>query len=144
MSELVEHARHELKRAGMLDPDGDYHGMLGRAVVSIMQEFSDQGFSGAAADAATHMIERLSRFKVLTPLTGDDDEWIDTGGGVLQNRRCSSVFKKGDRAYDIDGKVFVYPDKMRCTRGGDHTPVAFPYMPGDPEIVQVDDDGNPR
>lgn len=141
MSNLIDHAQSELERAGMFDPDSDYAGALGQAVMEIMQKFSEQDFSGFAAGMATSMVERLSRFKILTPLTGDDDEWVEVADGIQQNKRCCSVFKEGGAAYDIDGKVFVFPDGCRTTRGGNHTPITFPYMPNEPEIVQVDENG---
>lgn len=143
MSNLILHARNELERAGLFDKSSDYGGALGDAIMEIMEKFSDQDFSGYAAGMATHIVGRLSQFKVITPLTGDDDEWVDHGDGVFQNKRCSSVFKEQGGAHDIDGKVFVYPDGCRCSRGGCHTPITFPYMPGDPEVINVDENGDP-
>lgn len=77
--------------------------------------------SGGAVWAMAPVLQRLVAQKFLTPLTGDDAEWMDvseySGEPMWQNRRCSTVFKNSERAYDIDAEgrpsiTFPYwPDK---------------------------------
>ena len=135
MSNLVDHATDELKRAGLFDADSDYGGMLGTAVLDLIRLFSEQDHSGASAGMVSALFDKLSRFRPLGPLTGDDDEWNEVGDGVWQNRRCSHVFKNKDGAYDIQGRIFEDPDGSRWQNGESHVPVTFPYTPTQ-EIVK--------
>lgn len=132
-SPSISHAKTELKLAGMFDTDSDYNGALGDAVIDLMKVFSTEGHSGFSASMTTSLFERVSRYEVLTPLTGEDDEWVihDYGSGpYAQNRRCGRVFKNADgSAYDIDGKVFREPSGVCYTSYESRVPVTFPYVP---------------
>jgi len=130
MSNLTEHARFELTKAGMFDKDSSYGGMLGDAVMKMVEQFADEGHSGFSAGMAISMFEKVARFEPLTPLTGDDDEWTEIGGeGTLQNKRCSHVFKKNGEAYDINGRIFREPNGVCFTSYDSRVPVTFPYTP---------------
>lgn len=133
-SNLVEHAKREMeiaKLGGTL-----YDGMLPEAVLEIIKVFSKQGHSGMSASIVTSVVEKLMRFEPLSPLTGENEEWNEVGEGMYQNRRCSHVFKNGEGAYDIQGKVFRDPDGGCYTNGKSHVPVIFPYIP-ETEYVDV-------
>lgn len=124
------HAKDELTRAGMFDKDSDYGGMLGEAVMKMIKQFAEEGHSGFSANAAINLFSRLARFEPLTPLTGEDDEWAEVEpSGLFQNKRCSHVFKENGEAYDIEGRIFRYPDGVCVTRGDSRVPVTFPYVP---------------
>lgn len=91
------------------------------AYIKILDIFFEEWDSGGAVWAAAPVLQRLIAGQPLGPLTGDDDEWFDHGEGVLQNKRCSSVFKdprfhEGKLAYDIDA-----PDPRAA--------ITFPYWP---------------
>lgn len=138
-SNLVSFARSELERAGHMDPDSVYDGELGKAVVELISKLSDQGHSGMSAGFALALFNRLSRFLPLTPLTGEDDEWNEVGdqngGPLYQNKRCPSVFKDKDRAYNIEGIVFKDRDGSTWTNKDSHVTITFPYtVPDRPEI----------
>lgn len=126
---LVEFARSELEIAGLFDKDGDYGGMLGAAVLKMVEQFADEGHSGMSAGMAIALFKKVASFEPLTPLTGSDDEWNEVGPGVFQNRRCSRVFKENGQAYDIDGIVWRDPDGMTFTNRDSRVPVTFPYTP---------------
>lgn len=130
MSNLINYAYLELKRAGLFDKDSDYAGELGNAVMKLMKVFAEEGHSGFSAGMAISIFERLARFEPLTPLTGEDDEWMEVGPGEFQNKRCSHVFKSEERgAYDIDGKIFREPSGVCFTSSDSRVPVTFPYAP---------------
>lgn len=116
---LQQFARNELERAGMFDPDADYGGELGNAVMRLVDVFADEGHSGGSAMQAISLFERLARFEPITPLTGDDSEWTEVaeqnGGPLYQSRRCSHVFKDPLGAYTISR------DKRE--------EITFPYTP---------------
>lgn len=126
---LREFAEDELRRAGMFDAGSDYSGMLGAAVMKMIEVFSEEEHSGFSADLAINLFERVARFEPLTPLTGGDDEWNECGEGVWQNRRCPHVFRDENGPYDIEGKIFRKPDGACFTSRDSRVQVTFPYVP---------------
>lgn len=146
---LVQYAESELDRIGMTDDD-DMNGAMRRHLLHMIHEFSEEGHSGFSASYALQCLEKLLRFKPLSPLTGEDDEWTDvaeiSGKPHYQNKRCGSVFKDGKdgEAYDIDGKVFWewYKDddgnvyKSHYTAFESRVPVKFPYIVPDEPIYE--------
>jgi len=133
MSNLEVFAREELTRAGLFDEDSDYGGMMGDAVMKMIEAFAEEGHSGFSANMAISIFSKLARFEPLTPLTGEDDEWTEVGErdgvSVFQNKRCPHVFKEEDRAYDIEGRIFREPSGARFTNRDSRVPVTFPYTP---------------
>lgn len=146
---LISYAEDELNRIGMVD-DGDMNGMMRKHILHMVKEFADEGHSGFSGSYALQCLEKLLRFKPLSPLTGEDDEWTDVSrmSGVphYQNKRCSSVFKEGKdgEAYDIDGKVFWEwckdedgkPYKSFYTCRESRVPITFPYTVPDKPIYE--------
>lgn len=108
-SNLVSHARYELKRAGLTDKDSDYDGLLAESVLKLIELFSSQGHSGASAFMTIDLFTKLASFESLTPLTNDPDEWIEVGPRIWQNRRNSKAFSLSGGAthYLVDN-----PDKI--------------------------------
>ena len=99
--ELMSYAESELARIPH-DQDG-MQDLMDEYILEIIKTFGEQGHSGFSADYAISVLERLLRFKPITLLTGEDDEWEDTGYGTWQNKRCSSVFKESDgTCHDIE------------------------------------------
>lgn len=141
---LVDYAKSELERAGLFDKDSDYEGMIGTVVMQIIEVFSAQGHSGMSAELVTQILEKLLRFEPLTPLTGEDDEWIDvsevSGEPMWQNNRCYRVFKDKDgNAFDNEAKVFIDPEGHAYTNSESRVPITFPYTPKI-EFVQVEEE----
>lgn len=65
MSNLVNHAEKELKKAGLFDRDSDYDGMLGDAVLELVTVFAKQGHSGMSAQMTRELFYKLSNFEDL-------------------------------------------------------------------------------
>ncbi len=130
---LRDHARVELQAAGLFGQDSDYGGMLGDAVMELVATFAGQGHSGFSASMTLKAFDRVARFEPLVPLSGNDDEWAEVseqdGKPLYQNKRCGRVFKCGDRAYDIEGKVFREPNGSAYTSSDSCVDVTFPYTP---------------
>ena len=96
---MIEYAKRELELIGK-DEDGVQE-LMNKNILEIVEIFSKQGHSGFSAGYALNVLERLLRYKPLTPLTGNDNEWNGT-----QNKRCSGVFKKEDGTFeDIDAII---------------------------------------
>lgn len=102
---LVEHARRELQIAGLFDKDSDYGGMLGDAVMKMVELFAEEGHSGASAAMTIAILEKLLRFKPLTPLTNDPDEWMDVGETMGRETWQS---RRNPEAFSNDGGVTYY------------------------------------
>lgn len=126
---LKDFAKHELELAGFFDKDSTYGGMLGEAVLKMIDVFADEGHSGMSASIAISAFERVARFEPLTPITGEDDEWHEVCPGEFQNKRCSHVFKTNGEAYDSQGRVFREPSGACFTSFESRVPVTFPYVP---------------
>jgi len=78
-------------------------------ILAIIDKFRDSGQSGGSAPYTAHAIsdtiKKLCLHKILTPLTGNDDEWkvvseYGNGKKSFQNLRDSSVFKNDDGSCD--------------------------------------------
>lgn len=134
----------ELKRAGWFDKDGFYEDAVGHDVEALFEVFEKQGHSGMSAELISFIFKRLADWKPLTPLTGEDDEWNEgyvdhNGDTILQNKRCSAVFKNvttGECKY-LDGKIFSdNGGKTWYTCRESQVPVEFPYtVPEKPERI---------
>ncbi len=112
MSNLVDHARRELA-AIKEDPE------FAESMIKAVEAFDSFGHSGASADIAIEMLAGLLRFKNLSPLTDDPEEWVHHGedvwgepGGIWQNRRNGEAFSK-------DGGKTYYLLSERENPGGD-------------------------
>ena len=129
MASLENHAKRELKMAGLFRKDSDYGGMLGDAVMELVRVFSAQEHSGFSAKMTISLFERVARLEPLVPLTGEPAEWNEVGTGVFQNRRCPHIFKENGVAYDIEGKIFKDRNGATYTSSDSQVPVVFPYTP---------------
>lgn len=103
--------------------------------------FSKQGHSGSSApfyaNALANAIKDVLLFRPLSPITGDDSEWVcdHMEEGMCQNKRLSSVFKKkGGQAYYLDAIVWSGEeehDRFTGTVSGisSRQYVKFPFIP---------------
>lgn len=137
MSNLVDYAKDELKRIGMIDSGNDYNESVAKAILDLIELFSSQDHTGFTAPYTVGVFSRLAMFQPLTPLTGKDDEWNDVGDGLLQNKRYSAVFKDKDgTACNINGKIFTDDGKLWYMCKDSRVNVTFPYtVPNEPEHV---------
>lgn len=130
---IEEYARNELSlwtSGGAASPEeSSWNNAMVENVMALLKVFSDQGHSGASAATAIQLFSRLASFKPLAPLTGADSEWTEHAPGDYQNKRCSSVFKKGSEVYDRHGYVFVLPGGGTYTTRESRRRVKFPYTP---------------
>ena len=153
MSNLKFHAQNEFVAAGWCDTNGVFKDEMQQAicehVLKLLEVFSEENHSGSSAPYAINLFSTLAKFKPITPLTGEDWEWVDVaeynGSPLWQNKRCSSVFKDATGVYDIDGRIFwewyrnsetgeVY--KTYFTSKGSRVYITFPYTkPERPEYV---------
>lgn len=147
--ELLEYAKSELNRIGK-DKDGMQE-MINEDILQIIKIFVEQGHSGFSASYEINVLERLLRFKPLSQLTGEEDEWNECSCGragirTFQNKRCSSVFKDVDsegnivRCEDIDGIIVSDNGGITWFKSGRFRKgVTFPYaVPNKAEKVYIE------
>ena len=83
---------------------------INKDILDLVEMFSNQGHSGFTANYTINILTKLLQQSFVTPLTGNDDEWIEVTDGVYQNKREGRIFKQDDRfdgkPYYIDGKAF--------------------------------------
>ena len=134
---LTDYAKSELERIPK-DEDG-MQDMINNDILEIIETFGEQGHSGTSANYALSALDRLLRWKPLTPLTGEDDEWhmvsqTDTYA-AYQNKRCSSVFKdvyKNGSVSCVDNDAIVVSDDgghTWCYMSDIKKEITFPYTP---------------
>lgn len=137
-SNLVAHAEQELDLIGMTKDSPDkINRAMRKHIIHMISEFSKEGHSGMSAAYATNVINTLMKFNPISPLTGEDSEWIEITDGLYQNKRCSCVFKDEKGPYDIEGKIFQEPykdedgiERYHCyTNNKSRVRIKFPYTP---------------
>lgn len=140
MSTLVDYAKEELKRIGMIDSGEPYNEEVAKAILDLIELFASQGHSGFTAPYTVNAFRRLAMYKPLSPLTGEDSEWSEVRSGVYQNKRYSAVFKEDGKAYNIEGKMFTDNNGLTWYLSKDsHVEITFPYIvPDEPEEVYLD------
>ncbi len=142
METLLDYAQKELKLCGAFGDDSVYGDMLGNAVMELVEVFNRQGHSGISAAITLRLFGRVANFKPLTPITDEPDQWRDIGAafgtpGVMQHKRCGTVFKQpNDAPYNAEAIVFRSATGATYTCEKSAQPVTFPYVvPDHPEIV---------
>ena len=143
---LVDYAKSELARIEH-DEDG-MQDMMDKCVLDLLQVLADQGHSNHTVHYCLAVFERLAKFKPLTPLTGEDDEWNEYADGLFQNKRYSAVFKDGKdgRAYDVEARVFSdNGGETWYTSKDSRVYIDFPYtVPDKPEYVKKEGNNDGR
>ena len=77
-----------------------------KCVLDILDLIASQGHSGFSHGYLLSLLIPLLKGKPATPLTGNDWEWVNEYG-LIQNKRCFSVFKDPDgSAYYTEGYAF--------------------------------------
>jgi hypothetical protein len=136
----MKHYEAEIRRAGLFDKDSDFGGLLGKALMKLCESQVGEGHSWCSQSCVVGAFNQLMNTGILSPLTGEDDEWNETGTGEgkFQNKRASNVFKGADgRAYQYD--YYVFHDGARDETGytgpGSRKYITFPFVPKHEHIV---------
>jgi hypothetical protein len=128
---LLSHFTRELKLAGLYDTtQKDIHVITELAKLIDSQDLTEYDLLKVRL-----ILEKLLKKEPLTPLTGDEDEWISDDETWDVNLRCPRVFreKSTGNCYNIHGKMFISIDdqgRQNVTSNVDsHVLVTFPYTP---------------
>jgi len=118
---LIEHAKSELTRAGLFDKDSDYAGMVGNAVMKLVEAHASEGHSGFSSSYVLMIFNLVVNFKALTPITDAPEEWTNVTTELWQSNRQSDLFSKdsGKTYYSInDEKREVHTSESTKLRDG--------------------------
>lgn len=153
MSTYIDHAFVEFRAAGWCDEHGNFQDEMQEAicnhVLKLLEVFSEEGHSGTTAPYTINLFKSLAMFEPIVPVTGEDWEWNEVSPGLLQNKRCSHVFKDVNRfdgqAYDIDAVIFYdwHTDeegnkyKSYFTSSNSVKTITFPYTPSKEYVESV-------
>lgn len=132
---MIEHAKYELdlilKQCGDDEEGRRMQEVINKNILDIVELFANQHHSGMTAEYVINILIRLLKQSFITPLTGEDDEWVEVMEGMYQNKRESTIFKDKDvydgKPYYIEGKVFSDDGgKTWFTNGNSNVLVDFP------------------
>ena len=98
-SPLVDHARRELALIGEDE-------WLTNGLCKVVAAFAEMGHSGFSAEHSTAVLEKLLRYRPLSPITDDPAEWEDrsemSGERLWQNRRdFRAMSRDGGKTYTL-------------------------------------------
>ena len=115
-SPLDEHVEREL---ALLDlPEQTKVNM--RIIISL---YSAYGYFGRTEDEVAEKIIALVKFKNLSPLTDNPDEWEQMQEGLWKNKRNGGAFSQNG------GKTFYYIRGGACFENPWPQQVSYPYSP---------------
>src|SRR5689334_12030973 len=103
---LVDHARRELQLSGQTEEDPGY----AASIVAAVAAFASYGHSGGSAQVAIKQLNTLLKFRTLSPLTSDPEEWEDrsdmSSAPLWQNRRDPAAMSRdgGKTWYFVDDR----------------------------------------
>ena len=118
---LISFAKEELERIGYNpnpDPNSeDIDDCAVTCILELLETFVKQEHSNFSANYVLKIFNKLVNFKPLSPLTGEDDEWMEICNNedeiIYQNKRHFNVFKtinvktKEEKCHLNDHYVFV-------------------------------------
>lgn len=99
-----EHAKRELELAGLFSADSDYGGMIGNAVMKLVDAHASEGHSGMSSAMVVDIFQRLAAYKNLTPITDSQSDWFKCEENLWQCVRAPMCFSTdcGKTYYNID------------------------------------------
>lgn len=139
----VKHAKSEFNIAWKnMD---DMQGFMCEQVIELLSLLGTQGDSGSSIGYKLNLLNRLAKFKTVSPLTFKDDEF---GGpyswnGSRQNKRNSAVFKNKDGKFTYNNdvakvaKYYIGEDNVVKPRDGGSWHGSFMVVKRNGELLYV-------
>ena len=116
-----------------------------KCAYDVYKKLCKQGHSGASIQLVKSVLDRLIDLKPISPIEGNDNEWIDvtwdeSAATVYQNKRYTGLFKNvykdGTVIYNDVNRWLGYDDRGICFSSGAVNkfldkmyPIALPYYP---------------
>lgn len=134
-NKMKAHAERELRLLGFTE-NTNLDGMaIGLTVMSLIRILCSRDHDRKAIDLITSLFNDLSHMKVLSPLTGEDSEWLPAENGVQKNVRLPNVTRTVDGCFYLAAIVWQDIDTERVWIGAlDKTTssahrIKFPFAP---------------
>lgn len=152
MSKFIEFATKELDlvlnqyEKGSVDYEKQK--VLNETILNLVKVYEEYKYEGYSKTLIINTVNRLFKYKPLTPLTGEEDEWeeedtkLETAGTVI-NKRCPTVVKT------VNGEAFDLESKIYSSDGGNtwyfdyntEESISFPYyVPDEPQSIILNND----
>ena len=133
MSPMREYFKDELYKA-------EFDSTIVDSLLAMLEASNVGEHSGCSWSFLLETFRRLASFKPLSPLTGDEDEWVEVAENLEQNKRCPTVFRKNkNNGYAYDIVTFVYTrdnGKTWVIIPSDQKFIEFPYsVPDEPTKI---------
>ena len=134
--ELVGHFIKEFdklidyQRKNSVHVDADKAAMTKEDVVRILSMISACGSTESSLASVMNFVNKAAKYELLSPLTFSDDEWNHVSNRLYQSNRHPSVFKEGERTWNIDACGWVIG---KCVKLSDEKVITLDY---DKTIVQ--------
>ena len=128
MPTLSEYTEQEMRLAGYT---GNNKKRLQLCLLQLIQTFEAQRWGAFETKFIVDLFSKLTQFQPISPLTGEDWEWVSYNENTLQNTRCHTVFKEVDSGQAFDTHSHLYRDAAgHCTPNPALTSyIQFPYTP---------------
>lgn len=128
----INYAKEEISRLNISED-------MKNDIMSIVKTLSKSNYNNAiVGDILIHIVHLWQR-KLLTPLTGDSDEWIDCGH-YMKNKRCPAVRKQDGKIYYLHEHYYYEPDGGNYVRDWEaKEDIEFPCYPPEwnPQFYQL-------
>lgn len=113
-------------------------------ILEIINIIRKQHHSGHSISYIMNIVNRLVKFLPLSPLTGEDNEWVndDFNNGFKQNKRCPNVFKDSKTGICTDIDKIIVSDNggySWWSSGEFDKTITFPYLPpNEPKKIYIE------
>jgi hypothetical protein len=144
MTNTQSHAKKELDILIKTTPDAIIRHFVPE-ILALCEAFGNSGQSGFSAPytaaALADAVKELCLQQPIAPLTGEDSEWNEVSNGVLQNNRCSAVFKEDGKAHYLDAISWKTQEGTTChgtTKEGIKSRQFIKAFPFEPKTFVID------
>lgn len=114
---LIKHAKYELELAGYDFTKDDYMNNCAKNVLDLLYIFAKAKHTELSAQFTIDLFNKLAKYKNLTPLTNNPEEWTKLGGTEQeewQNIRNPNCFTQDMQSYyDLDENMELDSDGTR-------------------------------
>lgn len=102
---------------------------LNTIIMDVLEIFVENGVTPYQAKRILDDVKRLNQFKPLGPIYDKESDWKKITPRLWVHKKCSSVFKDNERAWDIDNGMYLPGNGSNSPIPSSPLPINFPYMP---------------
>lgn len=122
-SPLEEHVQRELEKIDLPEE-------VKTNIRIITSLYSAYGYFGRTEYEVAEKIMSLVKFKNLSPLTDDPEEWEQMQEGLWKNKRNGGAFSQNG------GETFYYFSGQACFENPWPQHVSYPHTPKEPDVQE--------